>query len=560
MTRSHNNIKALAWLMHRQGIENIVVSPGSRNAPAIILFSASGFFRLHSIVDERSAGFFALGMALYLQKPVALLCTSGTAVLNYAPALAEAYYQKVPLLAITADRPEEWIGQGDGQTIRQAGVFANYVRKSFHLTEAASEKPRYLHRLINEAIARTQYPVPGPVHINLPVSEPLYDFDLQLVSDESETMVYAPVAGRLPAGFINEWNSCSRKMILAGQMPPDETVQACLRKLATDPSVIIFTETTTNVHDLRFISCIDRVIEGIGTQHYTTFKPDILVTIGGAVVSKKIKTLLRKMKPSRHWHISPDPDEFFADTYLSLTHTLPLDGRDFLEQLTAQSVNPDSDYAGTWQTRNIFRQQQHVKFSEQVQFTDFWVYHSLFQHIPVQHAIHLGNSTPVRYAQLFDHIPYRNFFANRGTSGIDGGVSTAAGFAAVADTPVTVITGDIGFLYDSNALWNAKLPSGITIILINNQGGNIFRILDGPDRFAELEEFIETRHSLDASRICQTFGVEYHHADSKETLAQGLKAIYRPGRGVPALLEVFTPSLLSASTLKDYFKTLLNDQ
>lgn len=560
MTKNHDNINILTSLMHHHGIENIVISPGSRNAPAVILFSASGFFRLHSVVDERSAGFYAMGMAQYLRKPVALLCTSGTAVLNYSPAMAEAYYQKLPLLAITADRPEEWIGQGDGQTISQREVFANYVRKSYHLPEGIFEKPRYAERLISEAIARTQYPVPGPVHINLPVPEPLYDIDTQTGFHEVETMVYSPVAGRVPDEFLTDWNACSRKMILAGQMPPDEVVQACLRKMATDPSVVILTETTTNASDPHFIACIDRVIEGMSEAQFSTYRPELLVTIGGAVVSKKVKTLLRRMKPPRHWHISPDPEEFFTDTYLSLTHTLPLNGQDFLEQLASQAIPVESDFGGVWQKRNAIRQQIHQTFEELAPFADFRVYQALFQSIPVHHAIHLGNSTPVRYTQLFDHTPGRTFYANRGTSGIDGCVSTAAGFAAVADTPVTVITGDIGFLYDSNALWNAKLPSALTIILINNQGGNIFRILDGPDRFAELEEFIETRHTLDASRICQTFGVEYHRADSPETLTPALDAVFRPGRVLPALLEVFTPPLLSAAALKDYFKTLTNDQ
>ena len=522
MPSGQDHIKALAWLMHHHGIRHVVVSPGSRNAPAIILFSESGFFKLHSIVDERSAGFFAMGMAMRLQNTVALLCTSGTAALNYAPALAEAYYQQIPLLVITADRPEQWIDQGDGQTIRQRSVFRNFIRKSFHLSFTGEHDGRYVSRVINQAVACTRYPVPGPVHVNLPLEEPLYDIDLPVGFPSRPVMKYTETGRMLPEEIFREWRTFSRKMILAGQKAPDKAFADSLSVLASDPSVVILTETTTNVFHPDCIGCIDRVIEGMEARTEENFKPELLITFSGAVISKKIKSLLREMRPMAHWHISPDPEAVFTDTYQALTRQIPLSEIEFLQQIAARLETGTGDYRDVWQKRRIKREILHNTFISGVPFSDLWVYHHLLLRIPADQVIHLGNSTPVRYAQLFDPAGERYFFGNRGTSGIDGCVSTAAGYAFDGITPVTVITGDIGFLYDSHSLWNSCLSPSLTVILINNRGGNIFRILEGPSNFKELEPFIETRHELAAEGICRTFGVEYQSAHDPDSLSQAL--------------------------------------
>lgn len=555
------HLSLMATILAEKGLTRVVVSPGSRNAPAIIAFNQTGRLQLWSIPDERSAGFFALGMSLQLQEPIALLCTSGTAALNYAPAIAEAYYQKLPLLVITADRPAEWIDQGDGQTIRQQQIFQNYIRKSFHLPHEISTPSLYWHftRTINEAVDRTRYPAPGPVHLNLPLQEPLYDIKPYTSPKKLSINRLTPVEHQLSKETLQElaerWNRASSKLVLIGQLPPDSGLEASLRQLAGDPSVALMTETISNLNLPGSILCIDRAIEGLSGENTDGLRPEILLTLGGAVVSKKIKALLGSMGLAQHWHINPDPDDFHIDTYQSLTDTIPMAPASFLQQLAPRVRAVESSYGGQWQQRAQLHQEKHLEFLTGATFSDMKVFETLFQTIPKDHLLHLANSTPVRYSQLFREASGYTTFSNRGTSGIDGCLSTAVGAASVARRPVTVITGDIGFFYDSNALWNTVLPSNLRVVLINNAGGNIFRFIPGPDRFSELEPFIEVSHRFRAEGIARSFDVNYYTAANLDDLRQVLPAfLASQDNNRPALLEIHTPSKISAQVLKDYFK------
>ena len=562
MSKGKEQIGLLAALMIEKGIEHVVASPGSRNAPAIIMLAQQKKLNLISVADERSAGFFALGIALKTRKPVALLCTSGTATLNYAPAIAEAYYQKVALLVITADRPKEWIDQGDGQTIRQENVFANFIRKSFSLPSGVetSEAQWFATRIINEAIDRCHYPVAGPVHLNLPLAEPLYQIEigesLPDVRKISIASIEKTVGADLMKSLAQQWNGATSKLILVGQLHEGANINSQLTRIAEDPSVVILTETTSNIHHAGFISCIDRDIDGLNEVEILNLKPDILLTLGDAVVSKKIKALLRKMEPAINWHVSEDPEEFYFDSYQSLTLTIPISVESFTTQLTQNASPVISEYQQRWSERSTGRKNRHHQFISQLEFCDMQVYDVLFRSIPEGTDIHLANSTPVRYAQLFDQSGKQQFYANRGTSGIDGCVSTAAGSAYVASNPVTVITGDIGFFYDSNALWNTNLKPDFRIIVINNGGGNIFRILEGPSDYEELEPFIETTHQYTTKGLAANFGINYFQATDKQSLEEMLGNFYDYNSGKPAILEVITPNILSANALKEYFKFL----
>lgn len=558
---NNKQLHLLAEILVAKGISHVVASPGSRNAPAMVVFNRKSGLELISIADERSAGFYALGMAQQLNKPVALLCTSGTAALNYAPALAEAYYQKIPLLAITADRPEVWIDQGDGQTIRQRNVFAGYVRKSFHLPNHINDAESLwlFKRLSSEAIDRTTLPAPGPVHLNLPLSEPLYDIvwttEQIPITIPSVTATETQVSEHAMQELSRIWNASSSKIILAGQMNADAELSLLLTQITEDPSVALLSETTSNLNVPDAISCIDRAIEGIGDDEMGNYSPSLLLTIGGAVVSKKIKSLLRKMKPKHHWHINADTDDFHLDTYQSLTQTIPVSAKIFLQQLLAHTTKKESNFKKLWHKRNHLHEERHKLFVESAPYSDLKVYETLFREMPREGHLHLSNSTPVRYAQLFEKASRFSTWSNRGTSGIDGCVSTAAGAAEICPEITTVITGDIGFFYDSNALWNSHLSPRLRIIVINNGGGNIFRVIPGPDKYEELEDYIETAHNLNAEGLTKNFGVNYYLAHSPEQLEAVLSPFYKQQENnKPALLEVFTENKLSAQVLNDYFK------
>lgn len=550
--------------MAAKGIKQVVVSPGSRNAPVIILFSANKGLQLLSVADERSAGFFALGLSLKSGHPVALLCTSGSAVLNYAPAIAEAYYQKIPLLVITADRPSSLIDQGDSQTIRQNNIYSNYIRKSFFLPEVvySHNDKRYFDRLVNEAIDRTLYPAAGPVHINLPLDEPLYDISHADKADEGDIIKYQYAIGALDESslqfYAKLWNKAVAKIILVGQLNPDSQLLKLIKQLSSDSSVVVLTECTSNMNDADFINCIDRTLALIPAHENDNFKPQILLTLGGAVVSKKIKAMLRDMSPEHHWHISDDPEEFHYDTYKSLTATINSSPKIFLEQLLSM-VTPDlnSQYKSKWKEAEAIARINHCRYVKSQPFSDLKAYEHIFNELPSNSSVHLGNSTPVRYAQLFDQRNDLHFYSNRGTSGIDGCSSTAAGFAFNNNSITVLITGDIGFLYDSNALWNENLTERLRIILINNGGGNIFRIIDGPAAYSELETFIETTHDLNVKGIAENFNIAYCKASDEQELIARLPLFFAPTTSKrPAILEIVTDNKISADILREYFSTL----
>jgi 2-succinyl-5-enolpyruvyl-6-hydroxy-3-cyclohexene-1-carboxylate synthase len=556
----NKQLHLLAAVLSAKGVKQVVTSPGSRNAPAIVVLNRFPGTQLHSIADERSAGFYALGIAQQLQEPVAVLCTSGSAALNYAPAIAEAYYQKIPLIVITADRPEMWIDQGDGQTIRQRNVFAGYIRKSYHLPAEINhaDQKRYFARLVAEAADRAIFPAKGPVHINLPLAEPLYDIEW---TEEEALPVpprVLPSTSSLGKSALEElaelWNQSTGKIIIAGQMTPDTEVVHLMSRFADDPSVVILSETTSNLPGIDSIACIDRTIEGIKEEEFDILRPQILLSVGGAVVSKKIKALLRNIRPANHWHVSDDPEEFHMDTYGALTLTIPVETKTFLRQLLDVRVFKESGFRELWSAKSKNRQLLHEKYLAEAPYSDLLVFKQIFEVLPADFQLHLGNSTPVRYAQLFEEASKFTTWSNRGTSGIDGSVSTAAGAAAASNVPVVLITGDIGFFYDSNALWNSGLSYNLRIILINNGGGNIFRVIPGPDRYEELEHFIETRHQHTAEGIAKTFGLDYSTANSADELKPALNHLFRKQHQKAVILEIFTPNKQSAEVLKDYFK------
>jgi 2-succinyl-5-enolpyruvyl-6-hydroxy-3-cyclohexene-1-carboxylate synthase len=557
MLHDKTGLGQMAAVLLNRGITDLVISPGSRNAPIVSIFCNHPGFNCITIVDERSAAFFALGMAQQLNRPVMVACTSGSAALNYAPAIAEAYYQRVPLLVLTADRPVEWIDQGDGQTIRQQNVFANYIRKSVQLPQSIKyeEDLHYSARLVSEALNACQYPVAGPVHINLPFTEPLYGFDYS-VSANPKDIAIVPVDYLLGEQTLHKlaitWNDSPRKLIIAGQLPPNPVLENLLIELSKDPSVVILTESTSNVYHPNFIGWIDRTLSALPSD-FSDYTPDLLVTIGGTIVSKRIKAQLRKARVGEHWHI--DPAELHMDTFQHLSKAIPMDAVSFFQQLIPQLKHVDSGFSAIWHAAAAKAEGNHMKFLEQCPWTDLKILETVFEHIPDGYDVQLGNSTPVRYSQLFKLNKKFRMDSNRGTSGIDGSISTAAGAAYASGKPTVMITGDLGFFYDSNALWNKHLPPGLKIIMINNEGGGIFRFIEGPDKTGLLEDFFEARHQTSAKHLVKAFQVNYHYADDLDALKQQLQQFFEPSDRA-SVLEIKSPTEKSAEVLRSYFKAL----
>ena len=536
-------------------INTIVLSPGSRNAPLIIGFNGSKNSKILSVVDERSAAFFALGIAQQTRKPVALVCTSGSALLNYYPAIAEAFYSNIPLVIISADRPAHLIDVGDGQTIRQENVFENHILFSANL--GGGNDRELIENAMHTAIHKN-----GPVHINVPFEDPLYEMTSEnenIVEDAVENVIVEeksllkeiPLEVDELQKFADIWNASTKKMVLVGEQFPDELLQIQLEHLAKDPSVLVLIENTANVSHPKFVNSIDKLIFPFEEDELEEFKPDILLTIGGMIVSKKIKEQLRNYKPKHHWHA----DALRAyDTFHCLEHHFKVSPQLFFSQFFFLTKSKESNYQHFWLHKKEFRLQKHQEFIETCAFSDLKVFDTILATVPNHTQLQLGNSSVIRYAQLFDSNKTWRIFCNRGTSGIDGSTSTAIGAAYAVKENTLFISGDISFVYDSNALWNNYIPNNFRIIVINNGGGGIFRFIPGPQQSGALDYF-ETPHHLTAEHLCNMYQFEYITAYDEEEVQQQLSSFYEDS-GLPKLLEIFTPRLENDQILKAYFNNL----
>ena len=532
------------------GIDHIVISPGSRNAALTIGFTGTTSFTNFSIVDERCAAFFALGLAQQLQRPVALVCTSGSALLNYYPAIAEAYYSDIPLVVLSADRPAHLLEIGDGQTIKQENVFANHILYSGACTEG-EEFQKYnedqIHTALSIAISQS-----GPVHLNLPFSEPLYDIvtSPSVFPENHPTVVTNHTDNQeLISEIASHWNSSSKKMILTGVLPPNSLEANIISQLAEDSSVVVLTETTSNVHHPNFFPAIDQLIAPLEISDFRALQPEVLITFGGMVVSKKIKKFLRDYPPKVHYHI--DSKKAF-DTYFCLTKHVRCSPNHFFKEFLSLTQKTISTYQQDWLRVKNQRLQKHELYLKEIPFSDFLVFSQLFKALPNNIQLQLSNSSTIRYGQLFAMNPSHAIFCNRGTSGIDGSTSTAIGAAHVCKTPTVFITGDLSFFYDSNALWNQYIASDFKIIIINNSGGGIFRILPDAKQVPSFDTFFETKHQLTASQLSDMHGFDYQSANDMSSLKAQL-AVFFENSNSPKVLEIFTPSHINDSVLLSYF-------
>jgi len=541
--------QSIIEIFRAKGIQHIIISPGSRNAPLTIGFVNNSNFNCYSIVDERCAAFFALGIAQQIKKPVAVVCTSGSALLNYYPAFAEAFYSEISLIVVSTDRPKSKIDIGDGQTIRQENVYANHSLYNANLDEHPSFENDFL---INEAI-NTAFTKKGPVHINVPFEEPLYETVTEL--SVNPIINFNPIninSIEELASFKNDWIASKKKLVLIGSLHPNSIEQKFIDILGNDNSVVVMTEITSNVHHSNFISNIDTIITPFSEQDFNEFQPDILLTFGGMIVSKRIKTFLRKYQPKQHWHI--DPSRAY-DTYACLSKNFEIEPNKFFENFFTKTFTTESNYQENFLTIRELRKKKHFEFINKIYFSDLKVFAIILSKLMPNSQLQISNSSPIRYAQLFSINPTIEVFCNRGTSGIDGCTSTAIGAASVSNKTTVLITGDIGFFYDSNALWNNYIPKNFKILLINNGGGGIFRILAGHEETPVFNTFFETSHCLTAKHLAKMYGLVYLTASDESSIETNFEMMLSQNEK-PVLFEIFTPTIENDKALLQYFKEL----
>lgn len=549
MYTDKKNILQLVALLEAHGVTKIVLCPGSRNIPLVHTLSTHPSFKCYSVTDERSAGFFAIGLALNGGAPAAVCCTSGTALLNLHPAVAEAFYQNVPLVVISADRPAAWIGQMDGQTLPQPGVFGTLVKKSVNLPEIYTDEDEwYCNRLVNEALLETHHHGKGPVHINVPVTEPIFRFTTETLPEVRVITRYQGlnIYDRDYNDLIQRLNQYQKRMIIVGQMNLiylfEKKYSKLLYKHFAWLTEHIGNQTIPGIPVKNF----DVALYAMDGEMQEKMTPELLITYGGHVVSKRLKKFLRNNPPKEHWHVSPDGE--IVDLYGSLTTVIEMDPFEFLEKIAFLLENKTPQYPLLWENFCKTLPQPELPYSEMSAIG------ALIQALPEQCALHLANSSAVRYAQLFTVPATVEVCCNRGTSGIEGSLSTAVGYAAASDKLNFVVIGDLSFFYDMNALWNGNFGANLRILLLNNGGGEIFHTLPGLEMSGTSHKFITAVHKASAKGWAEDRGFLYQKVEDEVQLEEAMQLFTQPEPMTqPVLVEVFTNKNKDARILKDFY-------
>ena len=545
-------IHNIAEICSRKNVKTAILCPGSRSAALTISMVRHPDIETFSISDERSAGFIGLGVAQVTGKTVSLVCTSGTAAYNFAPAVAEAFFQEIPLLILTADRPPEWIHQYDGQTIYQKDIFGKHVKKSFELPTdyTNGDAVWQIERVLNEAINLTQQFPKGPVHINVPIREPFYPTELEKITFDRNVRIIENVAieKKLPNTFWNEfkeiWQSAEKKLIIVGHRQSSE-LNKTLANLSEEFNVPVVADIISNVNTIEPILA-DVFLSSKDDNFKNKLKPDLLVTCGKSIISKNLKLFIRKNKPKYHFHIQENGE--LIDPFQTLTHKVEVSPEYFFKQLFEDldfqkfkegDEEDENEYFDLWNESSNKAKVKLNQFLRNSNFCEFKTIDFVIDKLPENSIFHIANSMVVRYSNLIGLKKGKNveIFANRGTSGIDGSLSSAVGCAIKTDKIVTCLIGDMSFFYDRNAFWNSYLPDNLRVIVLNNHGGNIFRIIDGPNKQPEVSEYFETKQHSSAIHFCNENNVEYHQVCDEKDLELCFQNFYEKSSR-PILIEI----------------------
>jgi len=554
----------IAEICHKHGLKDAILSPGSRCAPLTLAFARHEAINCKTISDERSAAFIALGISQQTKQPTVLTCTSGSAAYNYAPALAEAFFQQIPLLVLTADRPPEWIDQLDGQTIRQQNIYGSHVKKSFELPTDLSHADAQWHayRLVSEAINEAKKFPAGPVHINIPFREPFYPEKGKDIAYDQDLKIIEEAAGSLDlhenkwAEFIEIWKNTNRKLIVAGQQDHNAELTDLLSQLSSSQKVPVVGDILSNLHEVDEVIARSDIFLGPGKKGLQeSLQPNLILTFGKSTISKNLKLFLRKHPATIHWHIQEDGP--VADTYQSLRQIIRTSSEKFLAQLIDNAPSEDfntqkqENFYHLWVIEERKTQRLLESFFPKEPLGEFEIVHRILTGAKKTN-IHLANSMAVRYAN-FVGLPKGQqvvAYSNRGTSGIDGCTSTAVGSSWASGKETILITGDMAFFYDRNAFWHNYKLDKLKVVLLNNHAGGIFRMIQGPSDQPELEEYFETKQALTASNLAEEFSIHYIMCDRRSKLNNQIKEFFETEG--PVIFEVESDSATNKEILNSF--------
>ncbi len=547
-------IMNISEVCYRLGVRRAILSPGSRNAPLTISFARHEGIDCISAADERSAGFIALGLSLEKQEPVVLCCTSGSALANYFPAIIEAFHQAIPLIVLSADRPLEWIGQGDGQCIEQQNIYGKFVKGSFAALPDYETKASawLLHRILSDAINLSVSNTKGPVHVNIPFREPFYPEADALPSKKCKVIEKVQPELTLSDEHILTLNDEIKKykkvLIVVGQTTESRSLCEQIRWF----NVPVIAESTSNLFEcVNIVRHHDTFLEQANSLNIDRLVPDLVVTLGEHFISKNLKLFLRNNNEElEHWHVGVNDN--VADVFQCLTKTIQVTSDYFFRSLDYEPV--DTDFVSDWLSEEKKATFYLTQFCVQKTFSEFESVHRLMGILPKESILFAGNSMSIRYANIIrpKYEKRISTYGNRGASGIDGTSSTAVGIAlGNPDKIVTLLVGDVAFLYDKNAFWLEELPPNLRVVVLNNAGGGIFNMIEGPRKQPELSKYFMTEHDRTAQQVCKESGLGYFTATDYDSLEKGFTYLYDNKEGV-RLLEVFTSKDINTAHFKEY--------
>ena len=561
MYSNKENVNILTSLLLEYGVSDAVVCPGSRNAPIVHNLSVCEAIRCRPITDERSAAFYALGLAIATKRPTVVCVTSGSALLNAMPAVAEAAYQHVPLIVISADRPQQWIDQLDGQTIPQPDALGHFVRKAVQLPEPHNDEERWLcRRLVNEAMHLATCRLGAPVHINVPISEPLFEFNIEQLPQLSrfnniKRAVIKDASMDMPEAF----HEAKRPMIVIGQLAHSTVSHETIRSLSEKYVVMSEPLSNPSYMTIHFDEAIRYIVSDNSSinddeDDKTAYYPDYVVYVGDTLVSKPARRFLRNAKaPS--CLITPDAADIH-DPLMTLTDIVECDTDSINELLASLCETADTDercrFHDRWQSfLDAYAAHADAYVPEYSQMATVKYFEEQLADLDIDIRVHYANSTAIRLACIYAQ---HYVWCNRGVNGIEGSLSTAAGFSLATHDMTVCVIGDLSFFYDQNALWNSNLRGNLRIILLNNRGGGIFRQLPGLSDSPAADDLVMASHENTAQGICTQNDIGYMSAKNMDEMQIGIVTLLTRESERPMLLEVFTDSNDDVKALEKYFK------
>lgn len=561
MYSNKENVNILTSLLLEYGVSDAVVCPGSRNAPIVHNLSVCEAIRCRPVTDERSAAFYALGLAIATRRPTVVCVTSGSALLNVMPAVAEAAYQHVPLVVISADRPQQWIDQLDGQTIPQSDALGRFVRKAVQLPEPHNDEERWLcRRLVNEAMHLATCRQGAPVHINVPISEPLFEFDTEQLPQLSrfnyiKRAVFKDASMDMPEAF----HDATRPMIVIGQLAHGTISHETIRSLSEKYVVMSEPLSNPSYMTIHFDEAIRYIVSDNSSinddeDDKTAYYPDYVIYVGDTLVSKPARRFLRNAKaPS--CLITPDAADIH-DPLMTLTDIVECDTDSINALLASLCDAPDTDercrFHDRWQSfLDAYAAHADAYAPEYSQMATVKYFEEQLADLDIDICVHYANSSAVRLACIYAQ---HYVWCNRGVNGIEGSLSTAAGFSLATNDMTVCVIGDLSFFYDQNALWNSNLRGNLRIILLNNRGGGIFRQLPGLSDSPAADDLVMASHENTAQGICTQNDIGYMSAKNMDEMQIGIVTLLTRESERPMLLEVFTDSNDDVKALEKYFK------